>query len=120
MNDVNIKTVGEPITATLCLGGMCGPKGTISNESFNRRKRVQLNVLVEEDGLATYAEDKKNCMELAENLADLMNSAIRQYFIDNPDAPWCSFGPRPESKHGIKPAETLGLPEPYRFYYPDE
>lgn len=65
--------VGEPITVTLHLGGMRGSRGSISRESFDRRRRITMHALVEEDSLPLYADSRDACIELGEQLGELLH-----------------------------------------------
>jgi hypothetical protein len=63
---------GEPITLTLYPGGMCGPEGSSSRESFFRRRRITLHALIQEDHLPGYVENKDDCIDLGKLLGELL------------------------------------------------
>jgi hypothetical protein len=74
--DDDMKIIGEPISTIVCLGGMCGPEGSSSRESFYRRRKATLDVLIQEEDVEFYAHDKDACIELGKMLGEVLHRRL--------------------------------------------
>lgn len=69
--------IEPPITTTFFPGGMCGPEGSASNESFWRRRKVTLTVYLQEESLEVYRSDEDMCAEFCETLGPVLHAALK-------------------------------------------
>lgn len=73
-----MEIVGDPVRVNLYPGGVCGPPGTVSHESFHRRREIILRAVVEEDSLQFYAQSEEGCINLGGDLGRLLHRFLNE------------------------------------------